>query len=124
MTPQRLAILHVLHHSDGHLSPIEVYQRARAELPSLTEPTVYRTLEFLTKNGLAHSAHRRNGHLVYQIARRRHHHLKCRNCGNELEVDHTLLEALYLQLESRSGYRLTDSHVTFIGLCPECQRGE
>jgi Fe2+ or Zn2+ uptake regulation protein len=25
MTPQRLAILHVLHHSGGHLSPAEVY---------------------------------------------------------------------------------------------------
>lgn len=124
MTPQRLAILHVLHHSGGHLSPSEVYQQARAELPSLTEPTVYRTLEFLTKNGLAHSAHRKKGHLVYQIARHEHHHLKCRNCGNETEVDHALLEKLYRQLEVQSGYRLTDSHITFFGLCPDCQKGE
>ena len=47
MTPQRLAILHALHHAGGHLSPTEVYQRASSDLPGLTEPTVYRTLEFL-----------------------------------------------------------------------------
>ena len=49
MTPQRMAILHVLHHEGTHLSPAEVYKKARKELPSLTEPTVYRTLEFLVR---------------------------------------------------------------------------
>ncbi len=124
MTPQRLAILHVLHHSGEHLSPTEVYERARTELPSLTESTVYRTLEFLAKNGLARAAHMFGGRLVYEIAGHEHHHLKCRNCGNEMEVEHALLEKLYRQLELESGYRLTDSHVTFFGLCPNCQKGE
>ncbi|NOH04613.1 MAG: transcriptional repressor [Chloroflexi bacterium] len=124
MTSQRLAILHVLHHSGAHLSPAEIYGQARLEQPGLTETTVYRTLEFLSKNGLAHSAHKKNGHLVYQIARHEHHHLKCRNCGSEKEMKHSLLETLYRQLESESGYRLMDSHVTFIGICPECQKGD
>lgn len=124
MTPQRLAILHVLHHSGEHLSPTEVYERARMELPSLTETTVYRTLEFLASNGLARPAHMGSGHLIYEIARHEHHHLKCRNCGNEMEVEHALLEKLYRQLEFETGYRLTDSHITFFGLCPNCQRGE
>lgn len=124
MTPQRLAILHVLHHSGGHLSPAEVYERALTELPSLTEPTVYRTLEFLAENGLARPAHMGSGHLVYEIARHEHHHLKCRVCGNEMEVEHTLLKSMYQKLESESGYKLTDSHLTFFGLCPNCQKGE
>ena len=37
MTPQRMAILHVLHHSGGHLSPGEVYQQASHDIPGLTE---------------------------------------------------------------------------------------
>jgi Fe2+ or Zn2+ uptake regulation protein len=41
-----------------------------------------------------------------------------------MEVEHALLEKLYRQLESETGYRLTDSHVTFFGLCPNCQKGE
>ena len=124
MTPQRLTIMHVLHHSGGHLSPAEVYEQAHAELPGLTETTVYRTLEFLAENGLARPAHMGNGHLVYEIARHEHHHLKCRVCGGEMEVEHALLKNLYRQLESASGYRLTDSHLTFFGLCPNCQKGE
>ena len=57
MTPQRMAILHVLHHAGTHLSPGEIYAKARRELSGLTEPTVYRTLDFLVENGLVHSSH-------------------------------------------------------------------
>lgn len=121
MTPQRMAILHVLHHNSRHLSPVEVYEQARRELPSLTETTVYRTLEFLAENGLARQALTGNGHLAYEIARHEHHHLICRNCGNEMEVAHELIRSMYQILESKSGYKLTDSHLTFFGLCTNCQ---
>lgn len=121
MTSQRLAILHVLHHTGGHLSPVEVYEEARATLPSLTETTVYRTLEFLAENGLVRPGLTSSGHLVYEIARHEHHHLICRNCGGEMEVDHELIKSMYQTLETKSGYKLTDSHLTFFGLCPSCQ---
>jgi Fe2+ or Zn2+ uptake regulation protein len=122
MTPQRMAILHVLHHSGEHLSPGEVYQQASRDIPGLTETTVYRTLEFLAENGLARSAHMGSGHFVYEIAKADHHHLICRKCGAEVRIDHTSLEQVYAELESSSGFRFIDSHVTFFGLCPECQK--
>lgn len=122
MTPQRMTILHVLHHEGTHLSPTDVYVRAKESLPGLTEATVYRTLEFLAENGLARSAHVGNGHFVYEIAKSDHHHLVCRKCGAELQIDHAPLRKLYEELESTSGYRFIDSHVTFFGLCPECQK--
>ena len=121
MTPQRMAILHVLHHNSRHLSPLEVYEQARREMPTLTETTVYRTLEFLAENGLARQALTGNGHLAYEIARHAHHHLICRSCGNEMEVEHELIKSMYQILESESGYKLTDSHLTFFGLCTNCQ---
>jgi Fe2+ or Zn2+ uptake regulation protein len=121
MTPQRLAILHVLHHNPAHLTPAEVFLKARQELPGLTEPTVYRTLEFLAQNGLVRPAHTANGHLTYEIAGEEHHHVICRECGNEIAVEHALLEKLYRTLETTSGYRSIDSHVTFFGVCPDCQ---
>jgi len=122
MTSQRMAILHVLRHTGTHLSPGEVYKQAKQDLPGLTEPTVYRTLEFLTQNGLARSAHAGNGHLTYQIAGRDHHHIVCRVCRDEIEVEHALLESLYRKLESTSGYLRIDSHMTFFGICPNCQQ--
>ncbi|MCI0550372.1 MAG: transcriptional repressor [Anaerolineae bacterium] len=121
MTSQRMAILHVLHHEGTHLSPAEVYKQAKKELPGLTEPTVYRTLEFLAANGLVRPSHSHNGHRTYQIASDDHHHVVCRICGSEIEVEHHLLESLYRKLESTSGYLRIDSHVTFFGVCPKCQ---
>ena len=122
MTSQRMAILHVLRHEETHLSPAEVYKKARKDLPGLTEPTVYRTLEFLADNGLVRPSYSSNGHLTYEIAGSEHHHIVCRNCGAEIEVEHTLLESLYRLLETTSSYRSIDSHVTFFGICPRCQR--
>lgn len=123
MTSQRMAILHVLNHNRKHLSPVEVYEKARHVLPNLTETTVYRTLEFLAQNGLVRQALTGSGHLAYEIARHEHHHLICRRCGKDIEVEHELLKSMYQTLESESGYRLTDSHLTFFGLCPDCQKG-
>jgi Fe2+ or Zn2+ uptake regulation protein len=121
MTSQRLAILHVLHHERTHLSPSEIFKQARRQLAGITEPTVYRTLEFLAQNGLVRPSHASNGHLTYQIAGEDHHHVVCRMCGSEMEIQHTLLEDLYRKLESTSGYLRIDSHVTFFGVCPDCQ---
>ena len=121
MTSQRMAILHVLRHEATHLSPAEVYKKALRDLPGLTEPTVYRTLEFLAENGVVRSSHAGNGHLTYEITGADHHHVVCRVCGDEIEVEHQLLEGLYQKLESTSGYVRIDSHVTFFGICPKCQ---
>lgn len=122
MTPQRMAILHVLHHSGKHLTPGEVYQQTSQDIPGITEATIYRTLEFLAENGLAHSAHIGSGHLVYEITKPDHHHLICRKCGAEVQFDHTALEQVYSELEEQSGFCSIDSHVTLFGLCPECQK--
>ena len=121
MTSQRMAILHTLRHAGTHLSPREVYRQAKQDLPRLTEPTVYRTLEFFAQNGLVRQAQTGNGHLRYEIAGDDHHHLVCRQCGDEIQVDHALLERLYQELESTSGYMRIDSHMTFFGVCPNCQ---
>ena len=122
VTPQRMAILHVLRHSGLHLSPTEIYEKARRDAPSLTEPTVYRTLEFLEKHGLAICSRVDNRKLVYEITGRNHHHLVCQSCGASLEVRPEVLEPMLRRLEISSGYRCIDSHVTLFGICPKCQK--
>lgn len=122
VTPQRLAILHVLLQSGLHLSPAEVYQRARRRARGLAQPTVYRTLEFLAQNGVVQPALNAQKHLVYQISRHEHHHLICSSCGREVEVEHELVHDLYRKMQVKSGFKLTASHLTLFGLCPACQR--
>lgn len=121
LTSQRLAILHVLRHAGTHLSPGEIYRQAKRDFPRLTEPTVYRTLEFLADLALVRPSYNPGGHLTYEIAGNDHHHIVCKQCDSEIEVDHALLESLYRLLETTSGYRSIGSHVTFFGVCPKCQ---
>jgi Fe2+ or Zn2+ uptake regulation protein len=124
MTPQRHVILHILKSSGDHLSPSQVYEMARESAPGLTETTVYRTLEFLARNGLVVASLRSDGHLVYEIIGEQHHHLICKSCGYEVEIPHAMVEPLYAQLEAASGFELTGIHVTFFGLCPGCKSSE
>lgn len=122
MTPQRMTILHILNQDGGHLTPSQVYDRARQTLPGITEPTVYRTLEFLADNQLAMAAHVGNGKLVYEIAGHDHHHLICRNCGKSVEMELSDLQRVYRKMEKLTGYGMITSHSTFFGLCPTCQK--
>jgi Fe2+ or Zn2+ uptake regulation protein len=124
LTPQRLAIMRVLYEATGHLSPVEIYERAQQVLPGLTEPTVYRTLSFLSERGLILAAHMGSGQLVYEIGEHNHHHLICRACGATQEIDHALLEKLYCQFQESTGYQIDSLHVTFFGLCPDCQKSK
>lgn len=121
MTPQRQIILQILHDANGHLSPVDIFNKASRSIPGLTEATVYRTLEFLAQNGMIHSAQNSSGHLVYEIAGHKHHHLLCQNCSKNIEVEHAVLQKIYEQLEADSGFLLNTSHMTFLGLCPDCQ---
>ena len=120
MTPQRTEILRILSESDCHLVPLEVYEFARRSMPGITEATVYRTLSFLTAQGLLLAAHVGNGQLAYEIAHHDHHHLICRNCGAACEVSHKLLKSLYSRLSEQTGFKVDRMHVTFFGLCPAC----
>jgi Fur family ferric uptake transcriptional regulator len=70
LTPQRLAILHILRACGEHLTPAEIIARAQQELPGVTEATVYRTLGFLAEHELALAAHVGSGQLVYETGYR------------------------------------------------------
>ena len=122
MTPQRLVVLRILDHAGRHLTPIEIFQQVQQEMPGMTEATVYRTLSFLSAQGMVLPAHIGSGQLVYEMAGHAHHHLICRNCGATHEIDHTLLEALYQQFQASTGFCIDSVHVTFFGLCPNCQQ--
>jgi len=121
LTPQRLAILKALNQAGCHLTPAEVYQQMQADLPGLTEATVYRTLNFLAEQGLVLVAHIGHGQLVYEVAEHDHHHLICRVCGGMEEIDHQEFKSLYEKFLTKTGYQIDTIHATFFGLCPGCQ---
>lgn len=123
LTPQRIAIVSILHDTGGHLLPVEIFRKAEAVLPGITEPTVYRTLDFLVENNFVSVTHTGGGRLEYELAvhRHEHHHLVCASCGITQELAHEQLMPISQHLEQLTGFRLTENHITFLGLCPRCK---
>jgi Fur family transcriptional regulator, ferric uptake regulator len=117
MTPQRLSILQALHEG-AHLSPGQVYERTRAT--GMTETTVYRTLEFLSENGVVHPTQNSSGHLTYELAGHDHHHLVCRSCGAQLDLAPDSFQEAISKVERQTGYQIEAGHMTFFGLCSKC----
>ena len=120
MTPQRVAILKTLDEAGGHLSPSDIFNRVLLSIPGLTEATVYRTLDFLAKNEMINPSQTASGHLVYEISGDDHHHLICRVCRLEVQVEHSWVYSAYEQIEANTNFQLSMSHLTFFGVCPEC----
>lgn len=120
MTSQRQLILQTLDEAGGHLSPAEVFSRVRSFIPGLTSATIYRTLDFLVKNEMINPSHTAGGHLVYELSRDDHHHLVCRMCGRDVQVENAWLRITHEQIEEKTGFQLAMSHLTFQGICPEC----
>jgi Fe2+ or Zn2+ uptake regulation protein len=121
LTPQRMAILNVLHEASGHLLPVEIFEKAGVSLPGITGPTVYRTLDFLVENGFVSVTHIRSRRLKYELAQDKHHHLVCSVCGLEKELAQEQMQPVYNHLEQITGFRLIENQITFTGLCPNCK---
>lgn len=122
ITPQRRVILHTLLSAQQHLTPAEVLEEARRELPDIEETTIYRTLAFLVERGLAQEAHSSTSKAAYEISASPHHHLICRECGEELEIAHDEVENLFAKLTQETGFQFQQNHLSFFGICPACQK--
>jgi len=122
VTPQRLAVLKILQQAKRHMTPSEVSKRAQEIVPGLTTTTVYRTLNFLTEQGLVLDTHIGGGQIVYEIAVQNHHHLICRSCKRTFQIEQNILDDLGKQIEERTGFAIESVHLTFFGLCEDCRK--
>jgi Fur family transcriptional regulator, peroxide stress response regulator len=82
-THQRLVILQELVDANAHLSAEMVYERLRAQNPSLSLGTVYRTLDILADSGLIRRVSTDHGLKRFDANLSDHHHLVC-NQTNEI----------------------------------------
>ncbi|MBK8023837.1 MAG: transcriptional repressor [Chloroflexi bacterium] len=122
VTPQRLLILDAVCAANGHTTLGAVYARVRRIDSSIDRSTLYRTLRLFVELGLVVSADTGDGETYYEIAKpQRHHHLVCRRCGREQEIDDALLEGMFDQIFRQHGFRADSDHLVLFGLCSDCR---
>ena len=123
VTPQRVLILDAVCDGDGHTTLGEVYARVREVDRSIDRSTLYRTLKLFVELELVVSANTGDGETYYEIAKpHRHHHLVCRQCGAEQEIEHTLLEGMFDHVYQAHGFRVETDHLVLFGICQNCQQ--
>lgn len=127
MTPQRKAVLQLFLDRRGeHLSAEDVYDVLRGEKSDIGIATIYRSLELLAELGLLQRINFDDDRTRYEMndpteGGHQHHHLVCKKCGKIIEVSDDLLEPLEKEITKKTGFKIVDHQVKFIGYCKECQ---
>ena len=123
LTPQRLAVLQVLHEFEGHITAADICSRVRKILPRVNKSTVYRTLELLKELGLVIETDLGDHQLYYHHAEKgHHHHLICQKCGRTINMDEAILTALKEQLATQYRFVPEIKHMAIFGYCLGCQK--
>jgi Fur family peroxide stress response transcriptional regulator len=122
ITPQRLAVLKVLAASEGHPSVEQVYESVRAQFPTTSLATIYKTVALLKQENevleisFPDGSNRYDGNKPYP-----HPHLICTRCKKIIDPDLSSLEDLAKEVTEETGFQITTHRVDFFGLCRECQ---
>ena len=121
-TRQRGLILDAVCAGGGHTSLGEVYGRVQRLDPTLDRSTVYRALKVFVETDLVVAADTGDGETYYEIKRsEQHHHLVCRVCGREQEVDGSVLQAMFDHVDAQHGFAVVTDHLVLFGYCAHCR---
>ena len=123
LTPQRLAMLRILSKSAGHPSAEQIYAQIRADYPTTSRATIYKTLTLLKNMGevfeltFASEGSRYDGNKPYP-----HPHVICTRCNQILDPELEGVAGIAQEIARQTGYQITHQQVNFFGLCPRCQK--
>ena len=121
LTPQRVELVRLIATDEGHPSAAQLYSKIKTQFPTMSQATVYKTLDLLKEmNQVLEIDLRYDSH--YDGNRPApHSHLICMQCNKivdgDLEFDRTSIR----QLEETSGYQIVHPQIVFYGLCPDCR---
>lgn len=124
LTPQRQRIIEVLLEEGHPPTAQELFERVRADYPSISLDTVYRNLGLLTDVGLVHQINLKAGERArfeFVGDSRHHHHLVCIQCGQFTCLDFCpLAEDVVAQAARDHGFRVVGHAFELYGHCADC----
>jgi Fur family peroxide stress response transcriptional regulator len=123
LTPQRLAMLKIIAESERHPSAEQIYEQMKADFPTTSLATIYKTLTLLKDMGEVLELHfasvgsRYDGNKPYP-----HPHVICTKCGQILDPESAAVAEISQEMARQTGYQITHHQLNFFGLCPRCQK--
>ena len=122
LTPQRLAVLKVLAVSDGHPTVERIYETVRAEFPTTSIATIYKTVNLLKQLnevlelGFPNGSNRYDGNKPYP-----HPHVICTKCKKIIDPNLGSIKDLTKEVIKETGFQILNHRVDFFGTCRDCQ---
>jgi Fe2+ or Zn2+ uptake regulation protein len=120
-TSQRLVILRELRRRRRHATAEEVRVAVERELPGISVPTVYATLDLLVELGLARKIDVGTGVSLFDGRTDPHQHTVCRLCGRVEDLDGPFEPTALTKAAARGGFTADQVDVVIHGLCADCR---
>lgn len=120
-TRQRKVILEELQKTDDHPTAAELYHRVRGRLPKISLGTVYRNLELLVQNDMAHKLDFGGSHARYDGDIHDHYHIRCLECGRLDDINAAATKLNPGRVTRMKGYTIVGHRLEFLGICKKCQ---
>jgi Fe2+ or Zn2+ uptake regulation protein len=122
VTPQRLILHRLLRAGPQHLTAEELLGRSRAQLPNVSLPTVYATLDLFEELGVIRRVPGTGPAQVYDSRTDAHHHLRCVRCGRVGDLEAGVDLDGVAAAAREQGFVAERIDVTVAGVCPACAR--
>lgn len=121
MTKTKKAIINFLSENHCLLSKQELIEKLKANKIKPNRSTIYRELQFLTKNNIV-IKNTIAGVDYYEIPQDHHHHLVCMKCNsiNKVEIGNHL-EKQEKQIAKQNKFNIINHSLEFYGHCHKCR---
>jgi Fur family transcriptional regulator, zinc uptake regulator len=122
LTRLRRQVLSLLLEADGPVTAYELLDRLRSER-SATAAGIYRSLDFLLANGLAHRLESRKAFVACIHPDHPHvsQFLICRRCGTAVEVEDERISSVVGEWSRRLGFEVEAESLEVSGSCATCR---
>ena len=121
LTPQRVELVRLIAASEGHPSAAQLYEKIKAQFPTMSQATVYKTLALLKEMNQVLEINLRDDSHYDGNRPQPHPHLICMKCNKIVDGEVSLDQEALRKLEQVSGYTILRPQITLYGLCPDCK---
>ena len=121
LTPQRVELVRLIAASEGHPSALQLYEKIKAQFPTISHATVYKTLALLKEMGQVLEIDLHGDSHYDGNDPNPHPHMICIKCSKIMDGTLDLEPRVLEELEETTGYKIIRPQLSFYGYCSDCR---
>jgi Fur family peroxide stress response transcriptional regulator len=121
LTIQRLAVIELLEGRTDHPTVDKIYKTLKEKYPTISQATVYSTLELLRDAGEIQQLCIHRDKACFDPNPRMHHHFLCKQCEKIIDIQ---IECPVSKQGEFNGNRVDEVQAYLYGVCVDCRKEE